>query len=112
MIDKPNHGVSEDVATRVIASLGFPADRVARAVALLLNERAGPATAGNNHLMSSRDVQLLLAVSKSTLRRMISRGELTPVQITPRRIGFPADEVSAFVNSLARHDTPFPSRRK
>jgi hypothetical protein len=43
---------------------------------------------------------------------MISRGELKPVQITPRRMGFRADEVSAFVGSLTRHTTPFPIHTK
>ena len=106
------HNIDPQMVRGVISSLGFPADRVERAVVLLLGDKTDQATVDSSRLMSSREVQRLLAVSKSTLRRMISRGELKPLKITPRRMGFRADEVSAFVGSLARHTPPVPAHTK
>ena len=96
----PVNGIDPQMVRGVIASLGFPADRVERAVALLLNEKTEPARSDISCLLSYSDVQHTLAVSKSTLRRIIIDGKLKPVRITQRRIGFLADEVRAFIESL------------
>ena len=88
----------------VIASLGFPADRVEHAVTLLLNEKSEPMRPDVDCLLSFSDVQRALAVSKSTLRRIIISGKLKPVRITQRRIGFLVGEVKAFIDSLAHDD--------
>ena len=88
--------VSEDVVRRVIASLGFPPDRVERAVACLLASGSTPA-GSIGRVLSFKEVQYLLGISKSGLRRIMAAGALTPIEITKRRIGFLADNVSEFI---------------
>lgn len=40
----------------------------------------------------------MLGVSKSTLSKMGKRGELNPVQITRRAVGYRQSDIEAFIN--------------
>ena len=97
--------VGEDVVRRVISSLGFPPDRVERAVACLLTSESTPA-AGIGRVLSFKEVQYLLGISKSSLRRIMAAGELMPIEITKRRIGFLADNVAAFIQGRKHRTRP------
>ena len=93
--------IGEDVVRRVIGSLGFPADRVDMAVSCLLgDERRSEGRV--SRLMSFQEVQHLLGISKSGLRRLVGAGGLAPVDLTKHRIGFIADDVDAFIKSRKR----------
>lgn len=102
--------VGEDVVRRVISSLGFPPDRVDRAVAGLLASGSTPA-GGIGRVLSFKEVQYLLGISKSSLRRIMAAGELTPIEITKRRIGFIADNVSEFIQGRRHRNQPASSIR-
>jgi predicted DNA-binding transcriptional regulator AlpA len=93
------HSIDEQLIRGVIASLGFPPDRVEHAVACLLN-RAERHQSEDRQLLSFDDVRRILAVSRSTLRRMIVAGQLKPVQITARRIGFLSSDIDGFITAL------------
>ena len=95
--------VSEDVVRRVIESLGFPQERVAAAIHRLLHGNNGQDSDSRvlPAILSSQDVQRVLGVSKSTLRRILAHGSLKPVRITPGRIGFLSADVSAYIESCA-----------
>ena len=97
--------VGEDVVRRVISSLGFPPDRVERAVACLLASESTPA-GGIGRVLSFKEVQYLLGISKSGLRRIMAAGELMPIEITKRRIGFLADNVSEFIQGRRHRNQP------
>ncbi len=63
--------------------------------------------------MRRREVAALLAVSESTVKRMVRRGELSqPVVITKGRIGFVRAEVEACLRKLVRtrNGEPSPTR--
>jgi predicted DNA-binding transcriptional regulator AlpA len=99
LIAMQTHNIDEQLIRGVIASLGFPADRVEHAVACLLN-RAERHQSEVRQLLSFDDVRRILAVSRSTLRRMIVAGQLKPVQITARRIGFISSDIDGFIKAL------------
>lgn len=97
--------IEADVVKRVIGSLGFSSDRVERAVECLLDgAKHGPSE--SRQVLSFDDVRRMLAVSRSTLRRMMAAGQLKPVQITTRRIGFLSSDVDAFIMALPLKTTP------
>lgn len=95
--------ISEDVVRRVIGSLGFPADRVDRALFCLLNDGSEIRNESRvRRLLSFQEVQRTLGISKSGLRRIVEAGYLAPVDLTKHRIGFIADDVDAFIMSRKR----------
>ena len=91
---------NEAVVRSVISSFGFPEERVERALACLLsktgNERPEIPV---DRVLSFREVCEVLSLSKSGLRRIINAGELAPVRLSERRIGFRIQDVNAFVQS-------------
>lgn len=92
--------VSEDVARRVVGSLGFPKDRVERAVACLLAKEHLPARSiPVERVLSFKETCEALALSKSSLRRIINTGEINPIRLSKRRIGFRVQDVNAFIGS-------------
>ena len=95
--------VGEDVVRRVISSLGFSPDRVERAVGCLLAREPAP-DGSIGRVLSFKEVQHLLGISKSGLRRIMGAGQLTPIEITKRRIGFLADDVSEFIQGRKRRN--------
>lgn len=54
-------------------------------------------TSQNDVLLSPAEFARRLGVSKATLYRHVI-GQVTVVQISPRRIGIPASEVGRFIN--------------
>ena len=91
---------NEAVVRNVISSFGFPEERVERALACLLskNGEALPEVPVER-VLSFREVCKVLSLSKSGLRRIINAGELTPVRLSERRIGFRVQDVNAFVET-------------
>lgn len=54
------------------------------------------------NLLPLREVLRATSLSKSTLRRAINSGKFpAPVKITTRRVGWPADAISAWASGLA-----------
>ena len=100
-IDNGGGAVGEDVIRRVIGSLGFSRDRVDRAVSCLLDERPAHDD-GISRILSSKEVQQCLGISKSGLRRVMAAQDLVPIEITKRRIGFSAKDVAVFIESRRR----------
>jgi len=93
--------VSEEVVRRVIGSLGFPRDRVDQAVACLLDQ-APSVTSVSCRVLSFRETCETLSLSKSGLRRIMAAGELVPLRLSERRIGFRVSDVTAFIESRTR----------
>ncbi|OVE73994.1 hypothetical protein BVX94_02035 [bacterium B17] len=90
-----NATVNEAMARRVIESMGFPRNRVDVAVSCLVSEEC-PVV---DDILSFNDVCRRLSLSKSGLRRIINAGELTPIHLTQRRIGFRTQDVARFIES-------------
>jgi predicted DNA-binding transcriptional regulator AlpA len=91
---------NEDVVRRVIGSLGFPPERVDRAVSCLLAK--SPALTSPlpvDRVLSFRETCQMLSLSKSGLRRIMNTGTLKPIRLSERRIGFRADDINTFVRS-------------
>jgi len=102
-IENQKCSVGEDVVRRVITSFGFPTDRVERAVACLLaidSQREMDI----DRVLSVKEVQHCLGISKSGLRRVMAARELVPIDITKRRIGFSARDLTAFIDARKRRD--------
>lgn len=95
--------VNEAVVRSVISSFGFPEERVERALACLLSKagRERPEIPVDR-VLSFREVCNVLSLSKSGLRRIINAGELTPLRLSERRIGFRVQDVNAFVQSRSQ----------
>jgi len=92
--------VSEEVVRRVVGSLGFPRERVDRAVACLLDQPRDPKNARPvDQVLSFKETCQMLSLSKSGLRRIMAAGELQPIWLSQRRMGFRMKEVSAFITS-------------
>lgn len=51
-----------------------------------------------DRLLRPKIVTEMLGVSKSTLSKMGKRGELNPVQITRRAVGYRQSDIEAFIN--------------
>jgi len=100
-IENQNCSVGEDVVRRVISSLGFPTERVDRAISCLLAGEAQRET-GIDRVLSVKEVQHCLGISKSGLRRLMATHELIPIVITKRRIGFSSNDLAAFIGSRKR----------
>jgi len=92
--------VSDDVVRRLITSLGFPKNRVENAITCLLHDI--PPDDGRSfveRILSFKEVCQTLSLSKSGLRRIMAAGELKPIWLSPRRMGFRQKEVNSFVAS-------------
>ena len=100
-IENQKCSVGEDVVRRVITSLGFPTDRVEQAVACLLAVES-QREIGIDRVLSPKEVQHCLGISKSGLRRVMAGRELIPIEITKRRIGFSSNDVAAFIGAHKR----------
>ena len=101
--------VGEEVVRRVISSLGFPADRIEKAVLCLFAKDNDEN--GNTHIgrvMPFCEVQHVLGISKSGLRRLVASGSLVPVNVTRRRIGFTDSDVAAFIEAHRRTSISLP----
>jgi predicted DNA-binding transcriptional regulator AlpA len=90
--------VNREVIRKVIASFGFPEERVDKAITCLL----GVQTPGNccdsiERVLSFKETCKVLSISKSGLRRLVNAGEITPIRLSQRRIGFSTQEINAFV---------------
>lgn len=91
---------SQDVVRGVISSFGFPAEKVDQAVSFLYDEfPANGPHGGPWQIYSFRRTCEVLSLSKSGLRRIIDSGELRPVRLSSRRIGFRSRDVQAFIAS-------------
>jgi len=92
--------VREEVVKGVISSLGFPEDRVEKAISCLMNGRhLDEETSGVDRILSFKEVCLTLSISKSGLRRLVDAHEIRPIRLSKRRIGFRARDVNAFIAS-------------
>jgi excisionase family DNA binding protein len=91
--------VSEAVVRRLIGSLGFPKARVDQAILCLIHG-APPALSDQvrSRVLSTKATCATLSISKTSLYRLIDDGELTPIRLSSRRIGFAAEDVDAFVS--------------
>ena len=95
--------INESVVRSVIASLGFPQERVEKAVACLVARAADTGDGVRSmRILSSREVQQMLSISPSSLSRLVSSGKLKPVDLTARRIGFIEEDVQNFILSHKR----------
>ena len=92
--------VNESVVRSVITSFGFPEERVERALACLLSKTGcDRPEVPVERVLSFREVCRVLSLSKSGLRRIINTGELKPIRLSERRIGFRVQDVNTFVQS-------------
>jgi excisionase family DNA binding protein len=66
-----------------------------------LAQADGPSQMGDNRLMTLQDVARQLAVSTRTVSRIVARGELRAVYLTPpnRTMRFERQEVKKFIDS-------------
>jgi predicted DNA-binding transcriptional regulator AlpA len=94
---------NKDVIRSVIASFGFPEERVNKAIACLLGVETAEDSFGSlDRVLSFRQACQALSISKSGLRRIINAGELTPIRLSQRRIGFRTQDIKAFVANRSR----------
>jgi len=106
--DRKEPGMSTNAADgtvvrNIISSFGFPEERVERALACLLSENGCELPeVPVDRVLSFREVCDVLSLSKSGLRRIINTGELVPVRLSERRIGFRVQDVNAFVRSRSQ----------
>ena len=94
---------NEAVVRSVISSFGFPEERVERALACLLSKTGYERPeVPVDRVLSFREACEVLSLSKSGLRRIINAGELIPLRLSERRIGFRVQDVNAFVRSRSQ----------
>lgn len=91
--------VSEAVVRRLIGSLGFPKARVEQAILCLLHGDLPAVTDwSRSRILSAKATCATLSISKTGLYRLIDDGELTPLRLSSRRIGFAVEDIDAFVS--------------
>ena len=91
--------VSETVVRRLIGSLGFPKARVEQAILCLIHGDLPAVTDwSRSRILSAKATCATLSISKTSLYRLINDGELTPIRLSARRIGFATEDVDAFVS--------------
>lgn len=62
-------------------------------------------------LLKIAEVAKRVGLSAMSIRRMVDRGEFVkPIQISPRRIGFDADEVAAWLANRPRGKFQYPAQ--
>ncbi len=96
-----NTATNKDVIRSVIASFGFPEERIDKAVACLLGVQALESSDSIERVLSFKETCQILSISKSGLRRLINAGEITPIRLSQRRIGFRTQDINDFVVSKA-----------
>jgi prophage regulatory protein len=76
----------------------FEPDAIPDVVAVAEAEKPEPQ---DDTMLSPRDVARLAGISTRTIDRMVRRGTFPkPMRLSPRRIGWPAHEVKAWINRL------------
>jgi len=88
----------------ILSAFGFAEERIDAAVhALFADSVQHVTTPPVDRILTFKQACELLSLSKSGLRRVIDTGELKPIDLSQRRIGFRQSDITAFVKTRRPH---------
>ena len=98
--------VDTQLVNDVLTAFGFPEERVQLAVHDLFADSPSHVSAPPiDRILTFKQVCELLSLSKSGLRRIIDTGDLKPIWLSERRMGFPQSNITAFIESRRSHNS-------
>ena len=92
--------VNPQLIRDILASFGFAEERIDITVHDLFADSVNQVTAPPvDRILTFKQACELLSLSKSGLRRIMDVGELKPIWLSERRLGFRQSDIAAFIES-------------